>query len=384
MKHQQIINQNFQVSFNYDIIFSRSVFNIKNSTLIDVIRKESFFQVPKIAIVIDKALINFNSKLIQDIISFFRHHQFHIDINSFLIVDGGEVVKNNISYIENFLELINYCKIDRHSFFITIGGGAVLDASGFASAIAHRGVRLIRIPTTILSQNDSGVGVKNSINYFSKKNFLGTFTPPYAVINDSDFLKTLSDRDWRSGISEAIKVALIKDSIFFEWIEINVQLLCERNISAMEDLIFRCAFLHTNHISKEGDPFEKGSSRPLDFGHWAAHKLEQLTNYNVTHGEAVAIGISLDATYSFLSNNISLNSLNRILNCFISLGFSITHPFLTSHIEEVLNGLDEFREHLGGQLTIMLLSDIGEGMEVNILDNIQIVNSIRFLSSFND
>ena len=92
---------------------------------------------------------------------------------------------------------------------VAIGGGAVLDAVGYAAATAHRGVRLIRVPTTVLSQDDSAVGVKNGINAFGKKNFVGSFAPPHAVLNDFDLLRTLQDRDWRAGISEAVKVALL-------------------------------------------------------------------------------------------------------------------------------------------------------------------------------
>ncbi len=113
---------------------------------------------------------------------------------------------------------------------MAVGGGAVLDAVGYAAATAHRGVRLIRVPTTVLAQNDSGVGVKNGVNAFAKKNFLGTFAPPSAVLNDAEFLTTLSDRDWRSGISEAIKVALLKDPAFFAFLEDHAAALAARDI----------------------------------------------------------------------------------------------------------------------------------------------------------
>ena len=382
MKQQYILQQNFQVTFNYDIIFSRSLFDVDNASLIDVIKKEPGFQQPKVTIVIDKGVVDSTYRFISKVMHYFNHHQFEMNQNNILVVQGGEAVKNSFDDIEAVLQTINNNKIDRHSFLIAIGGGAVLDAVGFAAAIAHRGVRLIRIPTTVLSQNDSGVGVKNSMNYFGKKNFLGTFAPPYAVLNDSDFLNTLDDRNWRSGISEAIKVALIKDAAFFDWIENNAQGLNNRDVSVMETLIIRCAALHTDHISKKGDPFEKGSSRPLDFGHWAAHKMEQITNYEITHGEAVAIGIALDVTYSFLIHKIEKESLERVLKCFLNLGFAITHPILDTHFEEIIKGLDEFREHLGGQLTIMLLNAIGTGEEVHVLDSEIIAESIQYLYSF--
>src|SRR5204862_561409 len=133
----------------------------------------------------------------------------------------GERVKNKHDWVLRVHHAIERAGLCRHSFLAAVGGGAVLDMAGLAAATAHRGIRHIRIPTTVLSQNDSGIGVKNGVNAFGKKNFLGTFAPPFAVINDSGFLTTLDDRDWRSGIAEAIKVALIKDAPFFNFIKTN-------------------------------------------------------------------------------------------------------------------------------------------------------------------
>jgi 3-dehydroquinate synthase len=254
-----------------------------------------------------------------------------------------------------------------------------LDMVGFAAAISHRGIRHIRIPTTVLSQNDSGVGVKNGINAYGKKNYLGTFAPPFAVINDFNFLTTLDDRDWRSGISEAIKVALIKDLDFFEWLEKHSLELAARKMAPMQELIVRCAQMHLDHIAGK-DPFESGSARPLDFGHWAAHKLEHLTQYQVRHGEAVAIGIALDSTYSFLMDMISQNDLARIIHLIHSLGFKIYVPELSG--EALLKGLEEFREHLGGELTVTLLEKMGKGVEVHEMDNQLILKSIEHLKLF--
>ena len=185
---------------------------------------------------------------------------------------------------------------------------------GYAAATAHRGVRLIRVPTTVLAQDDSAVGVKNGINAFGKKNFVGSFAPPHAVLNDFDLLLTLQDRDWRAGISEAMKVALLKDAPFFAWIEHHAGDLTDRSLPAMAQLIHRSAELHLNHIATSGDPFELGSSRPLDFGHWAAHKLEQLSNHALRHGEAVAIGIALDSTYSYLTGSLAHADWRRIID----------------------------------------------------------------------
>ncbi|RYD99772.1 MAG: 3-dehydroquinate synthase, partial [Sphingobacteriales bacterium] len=238
-------------------------------------------------------------------------------------------------------------------------------------------------PTTVLSQNDSGVGVKNSMNYFGKKNFLGTFAPPVAVFNDAHFLTTLSERDWRSGVSEAVKVALIKDASFFEWLEANATTMAARDMEAMRYQVKRCAELHLQHIAS-GDPFEMGSARPLDFGHWSAHKLEQLTDFAVTHGEAVAMGIALDSTYSFLTGRLDEASLKRILSVLEALGFSLLHPLLelTDAQDPLLKGLTEFREHLGGRLSITLLTSIGRGEEVHEMDPALIIEASHWLQQY--
>jgi 3-dehydroquinate synthase len=305
-----------------------------------------------------------------------------------LLIDGGERAKNDMTNVATIQEAIHQYGICRHSYVMAIGGGAVIDLVGYAVAIAHRGVRLIRVPTTVLSQNDSGIGVKNSVNAFGKKNFLGTFAPPVAVLNDTDFLMTLPDRDWRSGISEAIKVALLKDAEFFGFIEEKVSQLIDRDMQVMLRVIYRCAQLHLDHITRSGDPFEFGSSRPLDFGHWAAHKLEQLSDYTLRHGEAVAIGIALDSTYSYLEGLLPKSDWERILGLLSALRLAIYARELSLHLCDqsdtrcIFTGLQEFREHLGGQLTLPLLERIGRSVEVNEVDEQMMISSIALLKEY--
>ncbi|MBI4327122.1 MAG: 3-dehydroquinate synthase, partial [Chloroflexi bacterium] len=259
-------------------------------------------------------------------------------------------------------------------------GGALLDMAGLAAATAHRGVRHVRIPTTTLSQDDSGVGVKNGINAFGKKNFIGTFAPPFAVINDAKLLEPLSPRDKRAGYVEAVKVALIRDRGFFEQIERDAAALRNFEPAAMQRLIYRCAELHVNHIATSGDPFEFGSARPLDFGHWAAHKLEQLSEYKIRHGEAVAIGIALDVIYSQKMGFLGATDAERVLYLLEKLGFDLFANELVHADSEnalmILSGLEEFREHLGGELTITLLKAIGHGFEVHEMNLPKVMEAI--------
>ena len=232
----------------------------------------------------------------------------------------------------------------------------------------------MRIPTTVLSQNDSGVGVKNAINAFGKKNFLGTFSPPFGIINDSNFLTTLSFRDWISGVAEAVKVALLKAPDFFLYLQEKVALILDRDISTMQEVVYRCAELHLKHIRTSGDPFEYGSSRPLDFGHWAAHKLESLSNYRLRHGEAVASGIALDTCYSVEKGFLAEKEGRKILCLLKKLGFSLYQEEMED--KDFLHGLTEFREHLGGVLCIPLLKAIGSPVEVQEMDASQVQKAI--------
>ncbi|MBL7696517.1 MAG: 3-dehydroquinate synthase [Chitinophagaceae bacterium] len=363
------LQQSFSVRFEYKVIFTGHLFSRSNTALKDFFDSRRSDNIKKIFFVVDEGVAKHHPSLEQDIRAYFSDIKGYSLIPEIFKIEGGENAKNNSGYFYKLVNAVDEFGIDRHSYIVAVGGGSILDLVGYAAAVSHRGIRHIRIPTTVLSQNDSGVGVKNGINYQSKKNFLGTFVPPVAVFNDYHFLTTLSDQEWRSGISEAIKVALIKDAGFFNWLRDNAHLLARRDMTAMKYLIERCARMHVEHIAG-GDPFEMGSSRPLDFGHWSAHKIEQLSNFAIRHGEAVALGIALDSTYSWLSGRLTEAELKQIVSMMKTVGFAVTHPLMQIHDENsvLLQGLNEFREHLGGKLTIMLLDAIGKGVEVHELD----------------
>jgi 3-dehydroquinate synthase len=377
------LEQSFSVKFDYKIYFTDSIFEKENTTLSAFFKERAAREGQKIYFVIDEGVALAHPNLINDIKAYFDQVQEVKLIRDFMIVPGGEASKNNTALFDQIVEAVDVYGIDRHSYIAAIGGGAVLDLVGYAAAVSHRGIKHIRIPTTVLSQNDSGIGVKNGINYKGKKNFLGTFAPPAAVFNDEQFLQTLSDRDYRSGISEAIKVALIKDPEFFNWIEAHTKDLSNREANSMAYLIKHCAKLHLNHIAG-ADPFESGSARPLDFGHWSAHKQEQLSNFSVLHGEAVAMGIALDSTYSFLTGLLAEDKLHRILNVLLQLSFDITDPIIQINDENspILKGLTEFQEHLGGKLTITLLTDLGTGKEVHEMDHQLLIKASNYVVDF--
>ena len=374
-----ILQQSFSVPFRYPVVFTENLFAESQTLLVDIFPEG---QLARVFFVLDSGVAACHPELISQIKTYVAAYPSRLALVAEpMVVAGGEACKNDPEAYQQVVEATHLHGIDRHSYIAAIGGGAVLDMVGFAAAISHRGIRLIRIPTTVLSQNDSAVGVKNSINAFGKKNYLGTFTPPFAVLNDFNFLESLEDRDWRSGISEAVKVALIKDLEFFEWLEKEAAALARREMGPMQKHIIRSAQHHMAHIAG-ADPFEFGSSRPLDFGHWAAHKLEKLSDFRIRHGEAVAIGIALDSAYSFLQGRIGEGDLIRIFNLFHNLGLALYAPELQE--EALLQGLKEFQEHLGGKLTVMLLDALGRGVEVHEMDSNLIVKALHLLQNWED
>ncbi|WP_372721202.1 3-dehydroquinate synthase [Novipirellula sp.] len=295
-----------------------------------------------------------------------------------IIVDGGEPIKNTQTAVEEILGLIHDLNLDRRSYVIAIGGGAMLDAVGYAAAIAHRGIRLVRLPTTTLAQADSGVGVKNAINYFDKKNWIGTFAVPWAVVNDSALLETLPDREFCSGLSEAVKVSLLKDADEFHWLAEHASQISARDPELSRRAIHRSCVLHMRHITEGGDPFEMLEARPLDFGHWSAHKLETLSRYQIRHGEAVAIGVAIDCLYSSLKFGLPRQDAEMAVQCLHDLGIQLWHPCLEP-VDRLMQGLEEFRQHLGGRLTITMLRGIGDSINVHEIDPLAMKTAIETL-----
>lgn len=299
------------------------------------------------------------------------------------IVPGGERAKNDWNLARHIMNTLADGHLCRHSYVLAIGGGSFLDIVGLAASLVHRGVRLIRAPSTVLSQNDAGVGVKNGIDEHRMKNFAGTFTPPFAVLIDFRFLRTLPQKYWTGGIAEALKVAIIKDRDFFDFLCFNAEKLAERDDRAIKVTIKRCAILHLEHIRTNGDPFEFGSARPLDFGHWSAHRLEVLSNHQIGHGQAVAIGIALDTCYAHHKGMLTSAERDTIINALEKTGLPVWSGLLElktpSGTLEILKGLDDFQEHLGGQLNVTLPATIGQKVEVHEMDIAIIHEAIAYL-----
>ncbi len=308
--------------------------------------------------------------------AFLDAHPSRFDRAPSLVVSGGEVAKNDPRVVESVLTSIHAENICRQSFVAIFGGGAVLDAVGFAASIAHRGVKLIRFPTTTLAQDDAGIGVKNGVNHHNEKNWQGVFAVPTAVVNDFSLLSTLSDRDWRSGFSEAVKVALLKDAKEFVLLEQTADAIARRSEAESQRAIIRSAELHWRHIVEGGDPFEDEVARPLDYGHWSAHRLERLTDGSLKHGEAVAIGLGIDAALAVELGRATPEFQRRVLGVLQQFGFTLDHAQLDDPAT-LFVGIEQFRAHLGGALTLTLVAEPGVPFDIHDADFALISGAIQ-------
>ncbi|MBK5552900.1 3-dehydroquinate synthase [Pseudomonas sp. TH03] len=381
---EQPLHGRFEVSYDYPVVFTDHLFDPLNPCLHRQLTAQQRGPVT-VLVFADEQLLQSAPHLLEQIDAYFAAHAADLHLQAAPIaVPAGELSKDSQVLQQLYSDMLQH-RLDRHCYVLALGGGAVLDSVGYACATFHRGIRLIRVPSTVLAQNDAGIGVKNGINAFGQKNLLGAFYPATAVINDFQLLTSLTRRDQIAGLAEAVKVALIKDQSFFQWMEQQADALAHFDHPASRYAIRRCAELHLEHITGAGDPFERGNGRPLDYGHWAAHKLENLSHHRLRHGEAVAVGMALDGLYANALGLLSDADTERVLNLLLKLGFNLCPPELTlkdaQGRSQVLLGLEEFRQHLGGQLSIPMLSQIGESVDLHEIDDARMEQALLRLST---
>jgi len=384
---EQPLHGRFEVSYDYPVVFTDHLFDPLNPCLHRQLTTQQRTPVT-VLVFADEQLLQSAPQLLEQIDAYFAAHATDLHLQAAPIaVPAGELSKDPQVLQQLYADMLNH-RLDRHCYVLALGGGAVLDAVGYACATFHRGIRLISIPSTVLAQNDAGIGVKNGINAFGQKNLLGAFYPATAVINDFQLLTSLTRRDQIAGLAEAVKVALIKDRAFFQWMEQEADALASFDHLASRYAIRRCAELHLEHITGAGDPFERGNGRPLDYGHWAAHKLENLSRHRLRHGEAVAVGMALDGLYANAKGLLSNADTDRVLRLLLKLGFCLCPPELmlkdARGRSQVMLGLEEFRQHLGGPLSIPMLNRIGESVDLHEIDTTLMEQALLRLSSHFD
>jgi 3-dehydroquinate synthase len=383
------------VPFRHRVTFTRGVFSVTNPTLRSVFDSATQDTTAdsatrRVVAFIDSNVLAAHPSMPDDIRGYMAHaagvsqattaRQYSFpELTLVESIPGGEPAKQSMSVVDRVVRVVDEHRIDRQSYVMAIGGGAVLDAVGFGASIAHRGVRLVRLPTTTLGQDDAGMAVKNGINLGNKKNFVGNFAVPHAVVCDTALLESTPAWSWCGGFSEAVKIALLRDREFFDRIERDAAAITLRSMDAAIPVIIRSAELHYRHIMSGGDPFETHSARPLDFGHWLAHRLEGMTNGVLPHGQAVAIGVAIDTLYSECAGLMPTQEARRVLAVLRALDLPVTHPHLAD-LDGIIAGLAEFREHLGGRLTITLLRGIGDPVDVHTIDPATLAAAISLTS----
>lgn len=375
------LDATFSVTYAHQLRCTHGVFRSENHLLAELLAHDTGAPA-RVLTFVDSGLAEADPGYLAAISTWFEAHADAATlVDTPHLLPGGETAKRDRKTLDRVLQIISEAHICRHSYVLVVGGGALLDCVGLAASLAHRGVRLIRVATTTLSQSDSALGVKNGINAFDQKNYLGVYDVPFAVIHDEATLDTLNDGDWYAGFSEAVKVALLKDPELFETIERDADAICQRDTATAIPVLRASAKHHFDHITKNGDPFERGDARPLDFGHWAAHKLEQMSHYEIRHGAAVAMGLALDVTYAHLQGWLGEAPHERILHTLDRLGFVLQHPLLQER-DTLMGGLADFQEHLGGVRSIPMIRDIGVAFEVHEIDEAVMARALDWLNAW--
>ena len=286
---------------------------------------------------------------------------------------SGEKIKS-ISYFSEISSKLLKLKIDRSSTIIAIGGGTVGDLSGFIASTILRGVRFILIPTTLLAQVDSSIGGKNGINTSFGKNLIGTFLQPDLVIIDPSVLITLSKREIRSGYSEILKHALIRDKVFYKWLNVNYNYIISLDSKFIAKAIIKSIKIKAFFVQKdEKEKLINDSSRAmLNFGHTFGHALELMNKYdnNLSHGEAVSIGMALAAKISNKLNYITIKEYDDL----IAHLKKVKLPYADKRIKDdlIYSLMLSDKKNSNNKINLILLKQIGKGYFKRGLDKQEI------------
>ncbi len=307
------------------------------------------------------------------------NNKYNNNIN-FIFLKCGEEIKK-INFYEMIYEKLLSKDIDRNSILVCVGGGTLGDLCGFIASTILRGVEYKLIPTTLLSQVDSSIGGKNGINSKYGKNLIGSFYQPNEVIIDISFLKMLPLREIKSGYAEIIKHALINDIDFFYWLEKNYIKIFSLDTKVLEKAIYNSILIKLWYVKK--DPKEKlinsNSRAILNFGHTVGHSLETFYNYNnkLKHGEAISIGILIEAKISNKLGYLSNKDLQKIIKHFKNAGLKLSDNNIKNN--KLIHIMQKDKKNINGMINIILLKSIGNAFfERNIKISLikQIIHNI--------
>ena len=263
----------------------------------------------------------------------------------------------------------------RDTIIIALGGGVIGDVAGFAAASYQRGVRLIQIPTTLLSQVDSSVGGKTAVNHELGKNMIGAFYQPSMVIIDTHTLGTLPKREVNAGLAEVIKYGAILDYEFFEWLEAHIDELVALNNESLQHCIARCCQIKADVVAR--DETEKGDRALLNLGHTFGHAIETHLGYgNWLHGEAVSTGMMMAASLSEQLGDISVADVSRLEKLLARANLPTLSPD-SMQPEDYLPHMMRDKKVLAGKLRLVLLKSLGQAYIATDTDKDLVLNAIK-------
>ena len=284
----------------------------------------------------------------------FRDHSF--DAATVTIPDGEQY--KEIGTVEDIYHQLLKEELDRKSFLLALGGGVITDVCGFVASTYLRGIQYFQIPTSLLAQVDSSVGGKTGVNLAEGKNLVGTFYQPEGVVIGLDFLETLPDREYREGLSEIIKAALLTGGEFFEYFDSHAELILARDRESLEEVIFQSVRFKGDIV--EEDEKEKGVRSILNYGHTLGHALEKTLGYGVLrHGEAVAVGMMGAVMIAEKMGFTTMEVVNIHKQLLIRCGLPVSLPYAVSP-GGILHAMMKDKKTMGGSLRFVLIKAIGE------------------------
>ncbi|MCL1126417.1 3-dehydroquinate synthase family protein [Shewanella surugensis] len=324
-----------------------------------------------ICCIIDENVSKQQSNLRLRIQHFFNACQ-HVNLISPPIIISEKEQEKQSTIIKKLYPLFSQNALNKHSQIIAIGGGSLFDAVSFTVNTCYQGLPFIRVPSTVLSASDTSIKDQSNINIFSNGSPLSNVSRPLAVFNDFSLLNRSTTQDKHAGLVLIIKIAILKDAQFFNWLEVNANALFHCCPKENQYAIQRCAQLALQHTTSTAHFHEQEIISPLEYGHWSAYKLKKLSQDPLNDAQALAIGICLDAYYSTRIGLLHQDYSIRIVKLFNRVGFSLWHNALFDNTRgelTLLKGLDEFRLKFGPTLHIPLLTSIGYSKTIHNIDH---------------
>lgn len=294
---------------------------------------------------------------------------------------SGDEKDKTLETVSSICQFASDAKLPRRGMIVGVGGGVVLDVAGLAATLYRRGVRYLRVPTSLIGLVDVGVGIKHGVNFSGKKNLLGSFFPPYACVNDKRFLRSLPQRHVAAGIAEIIKIAVVADPELFVLLErFGAPLTDERfqTLPAVADeVLVRAEAAMIDELAQ--NLFEDNLQRLSDFGHTFSPKLEMESDHSLVHGEAVALDMLVSAAIGVAQGLCDSLLLTRMTRLYRAVGLPTANGLLEPVL--LMDAAAETRAHRGGALNLVVPISIGSSVFVQHISLAHIEGALNVIGS---